>query len=147
MLAIVSAAIAVSCEETEPVNPFKDVTANNIAGTWQLVERCGELLMDGTYVYVDFVRKEKKFTIYQNIDSIKDVPHVITGIFNILQDDLRGEVICGKYDYDGGNWAHDYEVNELTDDSMIWVATDDPSYVQKYVRIDNIPENIKGMEE
>ena len=66
----------------------------------------------------------------------------MTGIFNIETDLEKGAIIRGIYDYDEGNWSHQYEVNDLTKDSMIWVATDDPSFVQKFVRT-QIPDNLK----
>ena len=74
---------------------------------------------------------------------MSDYPHVVTGEFNIEMDVELGAIIRGIYDYDEGFWAHEYEVNNLTESSMEWVATDDPSFVQKFKRIPSIPENLK----
>ena len=121
---------------------YLDVTPNNISGQWQLVEWCGKPLEEGIYFYVEFVRKDQTFTIYQNFDSMGDMPHVVTGRFNIDEDVEKGAVIWGDYDYDGGFWAHEYEVNNLTEDSMEWIAVDDPSFIQRFVRI-AIPDDLK----
>ena len=74
------------------------------------------------------------------------MPHVVTGNFNIETDVEKGAIIRGIYDYDEGYWSHEYEVNELTEDTMTWVATDDPNFVQKFVRVEAIPEHIKVAE-
>ena len=143
LIAILSAALfIVSCSKEEQVPTYLDVTANNISGPWQLVEWNGAPLSEDTYFYVEFVRKDAKFTIYQNFDSMGDMPHVVTGKFNIEVDLEAGAIIRGLYDYDGGFWSHRYEVDDLTEDSMTWTAVDDPSFVQKFVRAE-IPDQIK----
>ena len=139
MLAAVT--LAASCGKEEPVVEYLDVTPNNIAGEWELVEWSG-VAHEYTYFYIDFVRKDRKFTIYQNFDSMGQMPHVVTGEFNIEEDLEKGYVIRGMYDYDEGLWAHIYEVNELTETSMTWVAVDDPSFIQKFVRA-SIPAELK----
>ena len=136
-------AVVASCTKEKPVVVYLDVTPNSISGSWELVLLNDSELQEGTYLYVDFVRKERTFAIYQNFDSIDQQPHVLTGTFSIETDVERGAIIRGIYDYDGGFWAHQYEVNDLTENSMEWVAVDDPSYVQKFVRT-SIPESIKG---
>ena len=130
MIVVFAAALfAVSCDKETPVVEYLDVTPNNISGQWQLVKWNGSDLSEGSYFYMDLVRKETKFTIYQNFDSMSDYPHVVTGEFNIEMDVELGAIIRGIYDYDEGFWAHEYEVNNLTESSMEWVATDDPSFV------------------
>lgn len=145
MISVLAAmTLTVSCGKDKPVVEYLDVTPNNISGEWKLVEWNGSSLNEGTYVYIEFVRKDKEFVIYQNVDSMGDMPHVVTGSFNIdLSDVEAGPVIQGMYDYDGGIWAYDYEVNELTEDSMTWVAVGNDAYVQKWVRT-SIPETMKG---
>lgn len=143
LIAILFAAfITVSCSKEEQKSPYLEVTANNISGQWQLVEWNGAPLSDDTYFYVEFVRKDSKFTIYQNFDSMGDMPHVVTGEFNIEIDLEAGAIIRGMYDYDGGFWSHKYEIDDLTDNSMIWTAVDDPGFVQKFVRAD-IPDQVR----
>ena len=73
MLAIVAAMS--SCEQTPGVDEELrlEVNANNISGQWQLSEWNGGPLNEGTYVYIDIVRNDRTYTIYQNLDSFKDV--------------------------------------------------------------------------
>ncbi len=142
IFALAAIMFSVSCGKKDPVVEYLDVTPNNIAGEWKLVEWEGTSLDDGTYMYVEFVRKDREFTIYQNFDSMGDMPHIVTGTFNIETDVELGAIIRGLYDYDEGVWAHDYEVNELTKDSMTWIAVDDPDFVQKWVRC-SVPEEFK----
>ena len=132
----------VSCTEDQPVVEYLDVTPNNISGEWMLTHWNGSPLNEGTYFYIEFIRKEREFVIYQNFDSIGDVPQVVTGYFNIETDVEFGAVIRGMYDFDGGFWAHDYEVNNLTDQQMEWVAVDDRSFSQKFVKC-RIPAELK----
>ena len=68
-----------------------------------------------------------------------NVPHVITGKYTLTTDPELGTIIRGSYDHDNGEWAHRYMIQSLTADEMFWVATDDLSFSQKFVRVDNIP--------
>ena len=129
-----------SCaEKVEPVEPQLDVNANNISGSWKLVEWSGAAMHESTYMYMNFVRNDRTFTIYQNIDSFANIPHVATGTYYIEYDLELGPIIRGMYDYDSGDWSHRYIVSSLTASEMIWVAKDDKDYVQKFVKIDSIP--------
>ncbi len=131
-------AMAACAEKEEPV-VYLDVNAHNISGSWQLVEWNGMAMTDSTYMYVNFVRNDRTFTIYQNIDSFTGIPHVATGTFYIDTDMELGAIIRGMYDYDSGDWAHRYIVRELTATSMKWVAKDDSGYVQVFERVETIP--------
>lgn len=136
---LLSAFAFCSCVEKEEPIVYLDVNAHNISGSWQLQEWNGTVLDESTYMYVNFVRNDRTYTIYQNLDSFKDVPHVVTGSFFIETDIELGAVIRGSYDYDSGDWAHRYIVKNLTATEMTWVAKDDETYVQKFVRVDTIP--------
>ena len=142
LLSIITMA-AVSCGkiiQTEPEDaPQLEVNANNISGQWKLVEWNGSYLSEGTYVYLDIVRNGKTYTMYQNMDSFSNVPHVITGSYVLSTDVELGAIIRGIYDHDCGEWAHRYVIKSLTSDEMSWVSTDDSSFTQKFVRVDNIP--------
>ena len=133
-------ALMVSCTE-KPVETveYLDVNANNISGKWELVEWNGSPLTEGTYVYLNIVRNDRTYTIYQNLDSFTDVPHVVTGSFYIETDLELGAVIRGNYDHDSGDWAHRYIVKDLTETEMTWIAKDDETYVQKFVRVESKP--------
>lgn len=135
----VFAATFVSCtQDVEPIE-YLDVNAHNISGSWKLVEWSGVNQTDDVYMYVNFVRNDKTFTIYQNHDSLPHVPHISTGTFYIETDVELGAIIRGMYDNDSGDWAHRYIVKELTATSMTWVAKDEPDYVQKFERVESIP--------
>lgn len=141
IITALSAAILVSsCEKPEvPAVEYLEVNANNISGSWELVEWNGSQLEDGTYVYMEILRDEREFTLYQNVDSFNNVPHTATGRYSLDTDPELGAIIRGTYDYDSGDWSHRYIIRELTATEMTWVAKDDMSYIQKYVRIDAIP--------
>lgn len=141
ILTIFAAAVfMLSCTE-KPVEivEYLDVNANNISGKWELAEWNGAALAEGTYVFIDIVRNDRTYTIYQNLDSFNDVPHVATGSYNIETDPELGAIIRGNYDHDSGDWAHRYIIKDLTADQMYWIAKDDPDFVQKFVRVETIP--------
>jgi len=50
------------------------------------------------------------------------------------------------YDYGQGDWEHRYYVRNLTNDSMVWVATDDESISYVYVRAE-LPDGWANGEE
>ena len=132
--------LAVSCRQEEPVVvEYLEVNANNISGSWELVEWNASPLQAGTYVFINIVRNDKTYTMYQNLDSFADVPHVITGSYFIKTEEELGAVIRGNYDHDSGDWAHRYIVKSLTASTMIWVAKDDENFVQKFKRVASIP--------
>ena len=135
---LLSAFAFCSCVEKEEPIVYLDVNAHTISGSWQLVEWSGVSLNETTYMYVDFVRNDRTYTIYQNLDSFTNVPHVVTGSFYIETDLELGAVIRGNYDHDSGDWAHRYIVKNLTETEMTWIAKDDETYVQKFVRVDSI---------
>ena len=133
---------AVSCDRNDMTAPqveYLDVNANNISGKWELVEWNGNALTAGTYVFMEIVRNDRTFKIYQNLDSFSDVPHVVSGSYYIETDPELGAIIRGVYDHDSGDWAHRYIIKDLTASEMTWVAKDDPDYIQKYVRVETIP--------
>ena len=142
LLSIITMA-AVSCGkiiQTEPEDaPQLEVNANNISGQWELVEWNGSYLSEGTYVYLDIVRNDKTYTMYQNMDSFTNIPHVLTGSYYLSTDVELGAIIRGNYDHDSGDWAHRYIITDLTYSKMVWTAKDDPAFVQIWNRVDSIP--------
>lgn len=129
-----------SCMEDGPETvSYLPVTANNISGTWQLSEWLGKPVPAGSYVYMDIVRRDTEFTLYYNLETFS--PYVRTGIYSV---DEETGVISGRYDHYAGDWTHSYTVSELTRDRMVWTAVDDPQDVSVYVRVDSVPEDIKG---
>lgn len=119
--------------------PQLEVNANNISGQWELIQWNEAGLAEGTYVYLDIVRNDRTYTMYQNLDSFSNVPHVVTGSYYIETDPELGAIIRGSYDHDGGDWAHRYVVKSLTADEMVWLAKDDNTFLQVFHRVESIP--------
>lgn len=133
----------VGCEsnDEEYVEPQLEVTPNNIAGEWKLESlNNGTAVAEGCYLYMELVRRDRSFTIYENLDSFQTARQ--TGYFVIETDPELGAIIRGNYDFGGGDWNHRYIVQSLTATRMTWVAMDDPQDVSIYVRAE-IPAEIK----
>ena len=60
---LLSAFAFCSCVEKEEPIVYLDVNAHTISGSWQLVEWSGVSLNETTYMYVDFVRNDRTYTI------------------------------------------------------------------------------------
>ena len=133
--------VACDDEPEVPVEPQLEVTANNIAGEWKLSEWKGAPLAEGSYVYLSFDRRERTFTIYQNLDSFST--RKLTGSFYIEIDPVHGAVIRGSYDYDRGDWANRYYVISLTANEMVWASNNNVVDQSVYTRTE-IPTQIKG---
>lgn len=129
--------LAFSCEKEKVSEPvWMDVTPNNIAGTWELAEWWGAPLAEGSFVYMELIRRDNKFVMYQNIDSY--ATRKFSGIYSI---DESSDVISGRYDNEVGNWNNDYVISELTADRMVWTVKGNPDDVSVYVRCE-IPEDV-----
>ncbi|MBP3562916.1 MAG: lipocalin family protein [Bacteroidales bacterium] len=141
LIAMAAVLMLSACDPNDLSQPvtYLEVNAHNISGTWELAEWNGTALAEGTYVYLDIVRNDRTYTMYQNLDTFKDVPHILTGSYFIETDPEYGAVIRGNYDHDSGDWAHRYIVRNLTENEMTWIAKDDETFVQKFVRVDSIP--------
>ena len=140
MAIVIAASTFVSCEKVESDSVvYLEVNANNISGKWELVEWNDAELAADTYVYLNIVRNDRTYTIYQNVDSFDNVPHVITGSYSLETDPELGAIIRGNYDYDSGDWNHRYIIKNLTATEMTWVAKDDKDFIQKYKRVESIP--------
>lgn len=133
----------VACDDkpVDPIEPQLEVTANNIAGEWQLTEWKGAPLAEGSYVYISFDRRERTYKLYQNLDSFST--RELTGAFFIEIDPERGAVIRGNYDYDRGDWANRYYVISLTASEMVWASNNNVVDQSVYTRT-TIPAEIKG---
>lgn len=142
-MVMVVAAVVTAC--TKPDNNglvFLDVTPNNISGVWRMDSYDnGVKLPEGCY-YIVFDRTERTFVTYDNLGSMEAYKN--SGRYDIVTDGAA--VIRGIYDYGRGDWEHEYYVRNLTSDSMVWVATDDESVKQVYVRA-SLPEELANDEE
>lgn len=125
-------------DDDETVRPTLEVTPNNIAGIWELHEWSGS--SEAPVVYVEFIRKDRKFKIYQKFDSM--YPRVITGTYTLEEDYYKGTVITGKYDNGTGKWNNDYIVQALYEDAMILVVDGGDAETHTYVRVQELPAEI-----
>lgn len=117
-----------------------EVTPNNISGYWMLSEYNGMEIPDGVFCYVEYIRKDKKFVMYQKFDSM--YPRRITGVYTIDKDKYGKAILGGKYDFGMGEWNNKYYVTELLDDSMILTADSENAEICKYVRCNEIPVEV-----
>lgn len=141
-LTLFVAAFAACDDDKSYPDPGLEVSANNLAGTWQLAEWNGAPLAEGSYVYLELIRKDRLFKMYQNIDSFS--PRLTTGRYALETISSVGTVIRGIYDNSlETEWKHRYIVRDLTAERMVWVATDDSEDIQVYVRAE-IPGDITG---
>ncbi len=142
VVVLMAAVVAVACDKDDNIgNGYLDVTANNIAGVWQLESYDnGSTLEEGSYSYIEFIRKDKKFVRYDNNNSMELRKR--TGEFDITVN--AAAIIRGMYDYSFGHdeWEHCYYVRDLTKNRMVWVAVDDESIVNVYVRAE-LPDFIE----
>lgn len=123
-----------------------EVTPNNISGSWGLDAWSEGELPEGMFVYIDFVRSDRTFTMYQNIDSHSDYTYTrtLTGRYHIYIDEELGcAVLRGEYDHGAGEWNHRYIVESLTEQSMKLVPKDSPKEWCTYIRT-TIPAELLG---
>ena len=85
-----------------------EVTPHNISGYWKLTEYNGQKIPQGLFCYVEYIRKDRKFVMYQKFDSM--YPRRITGVFSIEKDKYGKYILSGKYDYGMGEWNNKYFV-------------------------------------
>lgn len=130
-----------ACTPDEDLTPQSlEVTYNNVSGVWALSEVNGERLPEELYCYIDFVRKDRTYTMYQKFDSM--YPRRITGSFTITEDEYKGYILDGKYYYGTGDWNNAYIVKNLLEESMLLVADSENGAVYRYVRCNEVPADI-----
>jgi hypothetical protein len=130
-----------ACTPEEDLTPQSlEVTPNNISGIWALAEVDGEQLPDGLYCYIQFVRRDRTFTMYQKFDSMN--PRRLTGSFSITKDEYKGYILDGEYDYGMGDWNNSYIVTNLFEESMQLTVDGENGEVCKYVRCNDVPAEI-----
>ena len=138
LLLFAVATVVAACEK--PVNdlsePAIEVTTKRLDGAWELSAWNGEALAEGTYLYVEFNGKERRFEMWDNLGSMY-VQHK-SGTFAISQDSEERYIINGQYDYGVGDWNNDYVVRMLADGEEMEWSNDDEMMLFK--RIDDIPE-------
>lgn len=135
------AALALGCQtpdsEREP-EQIKAVTYYTIDGVWRLEELNDKPLSEDTMLYIDFDRKEHRFEMWDNFDSMYMTK--TTGMFAIEQDEYERYILSGWYDYGVGDWASDYIVEmTILGDYMLWQSM---SNNEKMLlrRVEELPE-------
>lgn len=132
-----------ACSPEEDLAPQSlEVTPNNVSGVWKLADVNGEALPRGIYCYVEFVRRDRTFAMYQKFDSM--YPRRLTGSFEITKDEYKGYILSGKYDYGTGDWNNSYIVTSLFEESMVLTVDAVNGDVCKYVRCSEVPAEITG---
>ena len=136
-----AALVLCSCNNTnEQTEVLVDVTPTNLAGVWMLESfDNGKSLADGDFVYIEFVRSDRSYTLYQSVGSM--YTQTMTGNYFIEIDPAYGAIIRGNYgtdEYNYFDWSHRYIVT-MTADRMRWEAKDDEQNVSIYVRVDSLP--------
>ena len=117
--------------EPEYVEPQVPVTFTNTSGDWKLIEWKGDKVEDGM---VSIHLKNKEFVLVQKIGSMYPVEY--TGSYNLLEEDGKGMIIRGLYDYTYEYWEHNYIITSLTAKKMEWTSEDDPEDVYLYERVE-----------
>lgn len=140
LLMLLAVALFAACDNEiiEAPEPL-EVKPYNLEGVWKLETLNGNALAEGTYVYVAIDRKYG-FEIYQNTASM--YPVLETGTYELESDWRVGDVISGVYDYDRGPWSYSYVITDLFEESMTWTAREEPSEVQCFVRVPEVPAAI-----
>lgn len=116
-----------------------EVTPNNLAGIWKLQSWSGSN-QHTPVVYLELIRRDRKYYIYENYSSM--YPRLITGTYSLESDYYKGTILKGKYDHASGNWNNDYIV-ALYANSMILTVDGDAGEVQVFVRVNEVPAEIK----
>lgn len=114
------------------------VTYYTIDGVWMLQMWNGASLAEGTLLYVALDRKEHRFEIWDNLNSM--YPTMKSGGFQLSVDDMDRDIISGWYDYGVGDWGNDYIVElNAEGDRMVW-HTVSSNEEMVFVEVDKLPE-------
>ena len=146
LLLLLASLSVTSCQKPAPIPQEESiaVTYNSIAGCWQLSHLQGVPLSEQTHLYIEFERKEPRFVMWDNLNSMYMVQ--TTGGFAITQDDEQ-YILTGWYDYGVGDWSSNYIVSmDAHGDYMFWVRMSDNDQNGEdgddrmaFKKIDNIP--------
>ena len=129
-----------SCEKPVPLPTDESiaVTYTSLDGSWQLTMWQGAELAEETYLYITFDRKEHRYTMWDNIDSMYATD--TTGSFSISEEEDGTYILTGTYDYGMGEWSYTYMVTlDEGGKRMVWKARG-ASEVMVFERVEAIPE-------
>ena len=137
---IVVATIA-GCEKPAPLPTEEKIAVTYAAldGCWQLSMWQGAPMAEDTYLYIEFDRREHRYTIWDNIDSMYATD--TTGTFAITEEEDGTYTLSGTYDYGVGDWSSDYRVTlSNKGERMQWISRSGSFQAMDFVRIEAIPE-------
>ena len=137
---IVVATIA-GCEKPAPLPTEEKIAVTYAAldGCWQLSMWQGAPMAEDTYLYIEFDRREHRYTILDNIDSMYATD--TTGTFAITEEEDGTYTLSGTYDYGVGDWSSDYRVTlSNKGERMQWISRSGSFQTMDFVRIEAIPE-------
>ena len=139
-LTVVATLLAAGCEKPAPLPNEKSmaVTYATLDGSWQLTMWQGTELAEDTYLYIEFDRSSRHYTMWDNIDSMYATD--TTGTFTITEEEDGTYTLSGIYDYGVGDWSNDYRV-VLTHEGehMQWRALS-ANQTMDFVRVEAMPE-------
>ena len=96
-------------------------------------------MAEDTYLYIEFDRKEHRYTMWDNIDSMYATD--TTGTFTITEEEDGTYTLSGTYDYGMGDWSSDYHVTLSNEgESMKWRSRNGSFQAMDFVRVEAIPE-------
>ena len=139
-LLLIATLATVGCEKPAPLPEERPIVVNyaSIEGAWQLTHWQGAPLDANSYLYIEFDRSERRFTMWDNFDSMYATP--TTGTFTIAEEEDGTYTLSGTYDHGVGDWSYSYAVKIMNNgDSMQWHARGGPD-LMVFERIDEIPE-------
>lgn len=137
---IVVATIA-GCEKPAPLPTEEKIAVTYAAldGCWQLSMWQGAPMAEDTYLYIEFDRREHRYTMWDNIDSMYATD--TTGTFAITEEEDGTYTLSGTYDYGVGDWSSDYRVTLSNEgERMQWISRSGSFQTMDFVRIEAIPE-------
>lgn len=137
---IIVATIA-GCEKPAPLPTEEKIAVTYAAldGCWQLSMWQGAPMAEDTYLYIEFDRREHRYTMWDNIDSMYATD--TTGTFAITEEEDGTYTLSGTYDYGVGDWSSDYRVTlSNKGERMQWISRSGSFQTMDFVRIEAIPE-------
>lgn len=140
ILALVSLVAMSSCEKPAPLPQDESlaVTYSALDGCWQLSHLQGTPISEDTYLYIEFDRTERRYTMLDNMNSMYGTE--TTGTFVISEQEDGTYTLSGTYDYGVGVWNNKYKVELTGEDRMLWHSLGKELEVMEFNRIDQIPE-------
>ncbi len=139
MLSAAVLLLTASCtkENAEPVQ-YLEVNASNLHGNWQLETYNGSALAEGSFFYINFNRSGQEFKSWNGMNSMPNTYDYSEGTFDFKYDPELGTQIRG-IDSAKEEWDDLYVIKDLTKNSMVWVGVNNPTNIQTYIRVSEIP--------